>query len=187
MHWYHGRAESGAPEAMLLLLESKVPPHLIDRVLRADFLHYLPDDLLFKADITSMAFGLELRSPFLDHRVVEFAPALPATWKVRGRGGKWFLRRVYKGRLPESVRRGPKYGFGLPIDHWFRGGLREPAHDLLLGPDALSRTYLRADSVGAVLKIHRMGQRNYDEMIWTLLVLELWLRSRRRQARSKAA
>src|SRR5439155_1345539 len=154
-------------------------PRLIDRVLRADLVRYLPDDLLFKTDITSMAFGLELRSPFLDHRVVEFAAALPPAWKVRGRGGKWFLREVYRGHVPESVRRGRKAGFGLPIDHWFRDGLREPAHDLLLGPGALSREYLKADAVGAVLKIHRMGQRNYDEMIWTLLVLELWLRSRR--------
>ncbi len=162
-------------------------PHLIDRVVRADFQHYLPDDLLFKADITSMAFGLELRSPFLDHRVVEFAAALPASWKVRGQGGKWFLRRVYRGRIPDSVRRARKSGFGLPIDHWFRNGLREPAHDLLLGPGALSKAYLNPDSVGAVLKIHRLGQRNYDEMIWTLLVLELWLRSRQKRPRSEAA
>ncbi|HYS06568.1 MAG TPA: asparagine synthase (glutamine-hydrolyzing) [Candidatus Dormibacteraeota bacterium] len=160
---------------------------LIDRVLRADLGRYLPDDLLFKADITSMAFGLELRSPFLDHRVVEFAAALPPGWKVRGSGGKWFLREVYRGHIPESVRRARKAGFGMPIDHWFRDGLREPAHDLLLGRGALSREYLRADSVGAVLKIHRMGQRNYDEMIWTLLVLELWLRSRRGRPAREAA
>ena len=162
-------------------------PRLIDRVLRADLGCYLPDDLLFKADITSMAFGLELRSPFLDHRIVEFAATLPPEWKVRGRGGKWFLREVYRGHIPESVRRARKAGFGLPIDHWFRDGLREPAHDLLLGPQALSREYLKADSVGAVLKIHRMGQRNYDEMIWTLLVLELWLRSRRSRPVREAA
>jgi asparagine synthase (glutamine-hydrolysing) len=162
-------------------------PRLIDHVLRADLRHYLPDDLLFKADIASMAFGLELRSPFLDHRVVEFASTLPAAWKVRGRGGKWFLRNVYRGLIPEIVRRGRKAGFGLPIDHWFRNGLREPAHDLLLGPGALSRAYLKPEPVAAVLKIHRMGQRNYDEMIWTLLVLELWLRSRRDRPLREAA
>jgi hypothetical protein len=162
-------------------------PRLIDGVLRADLARYLPDDLLFKADITSMAFGLELRSPFLDHRVVEFAAALPAAWKVRGSGGKWFLREAYRGHIPESVRRGRKAGFGLPIDHWFRDGLRGPAHDLLLGPGAQSREYLKRDAVAAVLKIHRSGQRNYDEMIWTLLVLELWLRSRRGRSRREAA
>jgi asparagine synthase (glutamine-hydrolysing) len=162
-------------------------PALIERVLRADLLHYLPDDLLFKADITSMAFGLELRSPFLDHRVVEFAASLPSSFKVRGRGGKWFLRRVYRGHIPESVRRARKKGFGLPIDHWFRSGLHVPAHDLLLGPGALSREYLGPEAVAAVLRIHRLGQRNYDEMIWTLLVLELWLRSRRAAPAREAA
>jgi asparagine synthase (glutamine-hydrolysing) len=160
---------------------------LIDRLLRADLLHYLPDDLLFKADITSMAFGLELRSPFLDHRVVEFAASLPSALKIGARGGKRFLRRVYRGHIPESVRRSRKKGFGMPIDHWFRSDLHGVAHDLLLGPGALSRDYLNSDSVAAVLKIHRLGQRNYDEMIWTLLVLELWLQSRRASPAREAA
>ena len=130
---------------------------------------------------------LELRSPFIDHRVVEFAATLPASWKVSGLGGKRFLRRAYRGHVPESIRRAPKAGFGLPIDHWFRGGLHGLAHDLLLGPGALSRLYLKSDSVAAVLKIHRSGQRNYDEMIWTLLVLELWLQARRERLRKAAA
>jgi len=150
----------------------------LERILRADQEHYLPDDLLFKADITSMAFGLELRAPFLDHRVVEFAARLPVRRKVGLLTGKLFLRRLYHGRLPERVLRRRKTGFGLPIDHWFRGDLHAAAADLLLGPGARSRDYLNRDAVAAVLKIHRSGQRNYDEMIWTLLVLELWLRRR---------
>ncbi len=162
-------------------------PDLLSLLLRADLQRYLPDDLLFKADITSMAFGLELRSPFLDHRVVEFAATLPAAWKVSALGGKRFLRRAYRGHIPESIRRAPKAGFGLPIDHWLRGGLHGLAQDLLLTQGALSRLYLKSDSVAAVLKIHRSGQRNYDEMIWTLLVLELWLRARRERARKEAA
>ena len=151
-------------------------PDLIASLLRADQEHYLPDNLLFKADITSMAFGLELRSPFLDHRVIEFASTVPADWKVRGRTGKWFLRHAYRGRIPDVVLRSRKAGFGLPIDHWFRGRLHETAADLLLGADARSRVYLKRDAVAAVLKIHRSGQRNYDEMIWTILILEIWLR-----------
>ncbi len=150
----------------------------LEHVLRADQEHYLPDDLLFKADITSMASGLELRSPFLDHRIVEFAARLPVRRKVGLRTGKLFLRRLYRGRLPEAVLRRRKAGFGLPLDHWFRGDLYGAAADLLLGPAARSRDYLNRDAVAAVLKIHRSGQRNYDEMIWTLLVLELWLRRR---------
>jgi asparagine synthase (glutamine-hydrolysing) len=162
-------------------------PALIGSLLQADQERYLPDNLLFKADITSMAFGLELRSPFLDHRVVEFAAAVPATLKVRGGNGKWILRRAYRGRIPEGVLRARKAGFGMPIDHWFRGGLHAMAHDLLLGADARSRLYLNRDAVAAVLKIHHAGQRNYDEMIWTLLVLEFWLRSRADRSAREAA
>jgi len=149
---------------------------LVGDLLRADQGRYLPDDLLFKADITSMAFGLELRSPFLDHRLVEFAAGVPSESKVRGRTGKWFLRRVYRGRFPDAILAARKTGFGIPIDHWFRGDLHRVARDLLLGYGARTRDYLNRDAVAAVLKIHRSGQRNYDEMIWTLMVLELWLR-----------
>jgi asparagine synthase (glutamine-hydrolysing) len=153
-------------------------PDLLASLLRADQERTLPDDLLVKADLTSMAFGLELRSPFLDHRVVEFAATVPAHLKVRAGRGKWFLRRVYRGRVPDSVLRARKAGFGMPIDHWFRGDLHAAAADLLLGAGARSRDYLNREAVAAVLKIHRSGQRNYDEMIWTLLVLEIWLRGR---------
>ena len=152
-------------------------PAMLRSILRADQEHFLPDDLLFKADITSMAFGLELRSPFLDHRVVEFAASVPPRLKVRRGRGKWFLRRLYRGRLPHTVLRSRKAGFGLPLDHWFRRDLHVMARDLLLDAGARSRVYLRRDAVAAVLRIHRSGQRNYDELIWTLLVLELWLRT----------
>ncbi|MFQ5877313.1 MAG: asparagine synthase (glutamine-hydrolyzing) [Acidobacteriota bacterium] len=152
-------------------------PTLLAAVLRSDQERYLPDDLLYKADVTSMAFGLEIRSPFLDHRVVEFAATVPVRQKVRGGRGKWFLRQVYRGRFPGGVLRGRKAGFGMPIDHWLRGDdLHGTARDLLLGYGARSRAYLNREAVAAVLRIHRSGQRNYDEMIWTLVIFELWLR-----------
>ncbi|HEU4403469.1 MAG TPA: asparagine synthase (glutamine-hydrolyzing) [Candidatus Polarisedimenticolia bacterium] len=160
---------------------------LIGLLLRADQETFLPDDLLLKADVTSMAFGVELRSPFLDHRVVEFAAGLPPQLKVRTRGGKWFLRRVYRSHMPESVLKAKKAGFGLPLDHWFRGDLYGVAADLLLGTGAESRANLKRDAVAAVLAIHRSGQRNYDEMIWTLLVLEIWLRDLKRRRTREAA
>ncbi len=162
-------------------------PDLIGTLLQADQEWYLPDDLLMKADLTSMAFGLELRSPFLDHRMVEFAATVPSGLKVKGRTGKWFLRRAYRGRLPDPVLRGRKAGFGLPLDHWFRGDLGTQARDLLLDAGARSRDYLRREAVAAIFKIHRSGQRNYDEMIWTLLVLELWLRDLPRSGTREAA
>jgi asparagine synthase (glutamine-hydrolysing) len=161
-------------------------PDLLGALLRADQEHYLPDNLLVKADIASMAFGLELRSPFLDHRLVEFAATVPADLKIRGRRGKWLLRHTYRSRIPRAVLKRRKAGFGLPLDHWLRGDMHGAAQDLLLSAGARSRDYLNRDAVGAVLKIHRSGQRNYDELIWTLLVLEIWLRglpgSRSREA-----
>ena len=160
---------------------------LIEALLRADIEHFLPDDLMFKADTASMAFGLELRSPFLDHRVVELAAGLPGRVKIRGRSSKWFLRRLYRGRLPVSILTARKAGFGLPLDHWLRGELHSVAHDLLLAGGSCSRTYLNRDAVAAVLKIHRSGQRNYDELIWTLIVLELWLRGVAARRSRKAA
>ena len=162
-------------------------PTMLASILRSDQERYLPDDLLFKADITSMAFGLELRSPFLDHRIVELAASIPARQKVRGGTGKWFLRRVYEGRIPRPVLRGRKAGFGIPLDHWLRGDLHGVARDLLLGAGAHSRPYLNRDAVAAVLKIHHAGQRNYDEMIWTLLIFETWLRVMRPGAVREAA
>jgi asparagine synthase (glutamine-hydrolysing) len=160
-------------------------PGLIASILRADLEHVLPDDLLFRADAASMAFGLELRSPFLDHRVVEFAAAVPADQKVRLRRARCFLRRAYRGRLPNRTLGRRRGGFGPPAGRWFRGDLQAAARDLLLGESARSRDYLNRDAVAAVLKIDRSGQRNYDRLIWTLLVLEIWLRGRpgRRQAR----
>jgi asparagine synthase (glutamine-hydrolysing) len=160
---------------------------LLARLLRADQEHYLPDNLLFKADVTSMAFGLELRSPFLDHRLVELAATVPAEETVGYLSGKRFLRRAYRGRIPDRIRRGRKAGFGMPIDRWLRGPLHGAARDLLLGPGAATRDWLNPEAVAAVLKIHRSGQRNYDEMIWTLMVLEIWLRRAVRPAERRAA
>jgi asparagine synthase (glutamine-hydrolysing) len=160
---------------------------LIESLLRADLEHFLPDDLMFKADAASMAFGLELRSPFLDHRVVELAATLPARFKIRGASGKWFLRRLYRGRLPEPILKARKAGFGIPLDHWLRGDLHAAARDLLLDVGSRTRAYLNRDAVAAVLRIHRSGQRNYDELIWTLIVLELWLRGIAASATRKAA
>jgi asparagine synthase (glutamine-hydrolysing) len=123
-----------------------------------------------------MAFGLELRRPVLDHRVVEFAAKVPADQKVRLRRSRCFLRRAYQGRLPDRILRRHRGGFGPPVGRWFGGDLQAAARDLLLGPSARSYDYLNRDAVVAVLKIDRSGQRNYDALIWTLLVLELWLR-----------
>jgi asparagine synthase (glutamine-hydrolysing) len=137
---------------------------------------YLPEDVLVKVDRAAMRCALEVRIPFLDHRVVELANAMPATLKVRGATQKYVLRRVLRDVVPGEVLAGPKRGFGLPIRHWFRGQLKAYAHERLLGPSSLSREYVLPAAVERLLEAHERGGRDLSERIWTLLVLEEWCR-----------
>jgi asparagine synthase (glutamine-hydrolysing) len=124
-----------------------------------------------------MAHSLELRSPFLDHRVVEFAASLPSTLKLRGLTPKYLLRRAMRDVLPPAVLRRPKMGFGVPIDRWFRHELRDMARDLLLDARARQRGYFRPEEVGRYLDEHERGQAHHHDRLWALLMLELWHRS----------
>ena len=132
---------------------------------------YLPGDLLLKADIASMAHSLELRSPFLDHEVVELGLALPDHLKVRGREGKVALRRAFADDLPPTVAGRGKTGFGVPLGRWFREDLRELAHDLLL-----NERWFRRATVERLLDEHESGRRDHGHRLWCLLMLELWMR-----------
>src|SRR3712207_1950432 len=100
---------------------------------------YLPNDLLVKVDIASMAVSLEARSPFLDHHVIEFAASLPANLKLRGRTTKYLLKKVLRKLLPEENLTRPKMGFGVPIGHWFRGRMQPFLREVLLSEKSLGR------------------------------------------------
>src|SRR5437879_11583022 len=106
-------------------------PTFVEATAHVDVQHYLPDDLLVKMDIASMAASLEVRSPFLDHEVVEFAARLPASMKLRRLTSKYLLKRAMNGVLPPAILRRPKMGFGAPVEQWFREGLRPLAADVL--------------------------------------------------------
>jgi asparagine synthase (glutamine-hydrolysing) len=134
---------------------------------------YLADDLLPKADISSMAHSLELRSPLLDHRVVELGLALPDTLKLRGREGKLALRRAFAAELPAAVATRGKRGFGVPLAAWFRSDLRDLAGDVLLGS---GRGLFRRSEVERLLGEHAAGRADHGHRLWCLLVLELWQR-----------
>ena len=149
---------------------------LLETAVRSDVLLYLPDDLLVKMDIASMAHSLEVRSPLLDQEVVEFAASLPVEFKLRGRTLKYLLKRAMDGLLPPSVLARGKMGFGVPIDRWFRHELRELAYDTLLDARAAGRGLLRTDEVRRYLDDHVAGRAHHHHRLWALLMLELWHR-----------
>jgi asparagine synthase (glutamine-hydrolysing) len=150
---------------------------LVDATLAVDVETYLPDDLLVKVDIATMAHGLEGRSPFLDHNVMEFCASLPSDLKIRRLTTKYLLKRAVRDLLPAPVVDRPKQGFGVPIDQWFRGELRAMVHDVLLDARTLERGYFREPVVRRLLDEHARGVRGWHEQLWSLLVLELWHRT----------
>src|SRR5262249_43322901 len=128
-----------------------------------DVATYLPGDLLPKSDIASMAHSLELRSPLLDHRVLELGLSLPDTLKRRGREGKVALRRAFADLLPPVVAERGKSGFGLPLAVWFRGELHPFARELLLGDD---RGWFRRDAVERLLDEHAASRADHGHRLW---------------------
>jgi asparagine synthase (glutamine-hydrolysing) len=152
-------------------------PDLLDAMLDADVRWYLPDALLVKVDIATMAHGLEGRSPLLDHEVMEFAASLPSRLKLRNRTTKYLFKDAVRPLLPPDVIDRPKRGFAVPLDHWFRRELRELVHDVLLSERCISRGYFRRDGVARLLEEHVSGARNRHHHLWTLLMLELWHRA----------
>ncbi len=169
-----GAADSADRIAQLYAQAGTTDP--LDATLSVDVNSYLPDDLLVKVDIATMAHGLEGRSPFLDHRVMEYAAALPSNLKLRGLETKYLLKRVARDLLPPEIVDRPKQGFGVPLDHWFRGELRELAHDVLLGRRLRDRGYFEMGVIEAMLREHEAGTRHWHHQLWNLLIFELWHR-----------
>jgi asparagine synthase (glutamine-hydrolysing) len=151
--------------------------HPFDAAMDVDVATYLPDDLLVKIDIASMAHGLEARSPLLDHELMAFAARLPRSLKLRGRRSKHLLKRIAADLVPAEILRAPKRGFGVPLDAWFRRDLDEMARDMLLDPGAHVSGYVRRPVVERLLAEHRTGKRAHGHRLWALLMLEVWHRS----------
>jgi len=146
----------------------------VDAAMAVDIKSYLPYDLLTKVDIASMANGLEARSPFLDHVVMEFAAQLPIHLKLHGRQSKYLLKKTFADLLPpENVRR-RKMGFGVPIARWLRTSSRELLQDTLLSHRARKRGYFNPDRVHHLVREHVTGKADYSFQLWNLLMLELW-------------
>jgi asparagine synthase (glutamine-hydrolysing) len=147
---------------------------VLNRMLYADAKIWLPDDLLLKADKMTMANGLELRVPFLDHKLVEFAATLPADLKLKGRTGKYLLREAMKNVLPKRIIHRPKRGFPVPTGSWLRKELKDFVHDTLLANDAACRGYMNSSVIEKIVREHEQGTENRRQEIWTLLIFEIW-------------
>lgn len=159
----HAAARSNARDAMT-------------SIALTDLVTYLPCDLMCKVDIASMAHSLECRAPFLDHRLVEHAIRMPIEMKVHGKTGKHILRETFRDLFPPSLLTRRKMGFGVPLDHWFRGPLADYVRDVLLDRRCTERGYFDSRYVERLLTEHREGRFDHAGRLWSLLFLELWMR-----------
>jgi asparagine synthase (glutamine-hydrolysing) len=177
-HWQPDSLVLGANEPTTYLGGKGLPVTCLEevnRMMALDSITYLPDDILVKVDRAAMGVSLETRVPFLDHRVVEFAWQLPQHLKLRNGVGKWALRQVLFRHVPRDLIERPKMGFGVPIESWLRGPLREWAEDLL-GESRLSQQgYFDPVPIRQKWAEHLSGQRNWQYHLWDVLMFQAWL------------
>lgn len=150
---------------------------ILNQMFHADHHLFLPDDILTKVDIASMTNSLEVRSPFLDYRLVEFAASLPPSLKVSGLRTKRVLRSAFEDILPSSITERPKRGFGLPIGHWLRQDLYYISRELLLNPQAYLYEYFNQEVVTNIWNNHMQRQGDFGYQLWLFLCFEIWAQS----------
>ena len=147
----------------------------VEEMLYLDTRHWLPANLLLRGDRMTMAHSLELRCPFLDYRILEFAAQrVPLSVKIRRLSGKWLLKTLARTLLPPGIVQRRKWGFKVPTSQWFRGPLRDLLPRVLLSKAALSRGYFHESRVRTLIDDHVEGRRDHDKQLWILLQLELW-------------
>ena len=163
-----------ADDATERIIDGSEPAELLDRMLLADQLAYLPDDQLARVDRASMAASLELRSPLLDHRVVEFSWRVPARFKLHDGTGKWILRQVLYRRVPREILERPKMGFSIPIDYWLRGPLRPWAESLLTDGGIRRAGLIDPAPIARAWADLQSGRRQTGMALWAVLMFQAW-------------
>ena len=176
----HIADESGrmiAYDYLIKMFESRAnATDMLDRAFYTDLMTYLPECLLVKMDIASMANSLEARSPFLDHKVIEFSASLPSSWKICGLSTKYILKKTFKDFLPPEIINRPKQGFGIPVGKWFRTSWKDYFREVVISPRAVQRGYFDKGYLEKIFNEHVSGVRDHGYRMWSLLVLELWHR-----------
>ncbi len=150
------------------------PADALGGMIAADVATLLPDDFLVKVDRASMAHGLEVRPPLLDHEMIELAARIPSRFKVRRGETKWILKETYRAQLPAAAIDRPKQGFEIPIDSWLRGPLRDMFESAVLAPDAAVRSLIDQDTARRLYRTHLSGLGRHGNTLWSLLVLSRW-------------
>jgi asparagine synthase (glutamine-hydrolysing) len=156
--------------------EESETENLIEQLLYVDINSYLPEDLLVKVDIATMANSLEARVPFLDHKFMEFIASIPSTLKLKGSNAKFILKLAFKGLLPEAIFKRKKMGFGVPVSRWFRKELKDYVYEILLDSRSLNRGYFTPEGIRRLLEDHISQNNDHSAKIWALLILEMWFR-----------
>jgi asparagine synthase (glutamine-hydrolysing) len=150
---------------------------VLDGMLATDIHNYLPDDLLVKMDVATMAHSLEGRSPLLDQRLMEFMARVPESLKIRNGVTKYLFKSALRGLLPDAVLDRKKMGFGVPLGNWLRTSLREMVEDVVLSDMALRRGYFKPAAVREMVQVHMSGSDEFQYTLWDLLLLESWHRT----------
>lgn len=167
-------ASPGHPEQPAFPSHVSSIPGRTARMMAADLLHYLPDDILVKVDRAAMSVGLEGRIPLLDHRIVEMAWRTPMRQKVRGDQGKWLLKEVLYRYVPRQLVDRPKMGFGIPIEHWLRADLADWMRDTLSTVALGRHGLLQSVEVQRLMDEHIGGRRSWSSQLWTVLMFQAW-------------
>jgi asparagine synthase (glutamine-hydrolysing) len=167
---------NGAPPADAPPFDADPGTSSLRRILYFDQTSWLPDNLLERADRMTMAASIELRVPFLDHKLAEFVSALPDEFRIRGLKTKWILRQAAARLLPRRILERSKVGFRVPVNQWFRGKIRGFLFDHLGNGTSLTRPYYDAKVLDRTLADHVNGRQNHEKLIWALLNLEIWHR-----------
>ncbi len=161
---------------VLKKFEESGTENLLEQLLYVDINSYLPEDLLVKMDIATMANSLEARVPFLDHKFMELVAGIPPHLKLKGTKAKFILKTAFKDLLPDPIFKRKKMGFGVPVSRWFKKELKEYVYEILMDSRTLNRGYFRREGIERLLDEHIASRYDHSAKIWALLILEIWFR-----------